>query len=549
MSPTTGNSNSNDCDSNDHRQCDDTMADETDGNHDRNSNNFTANDDNDDNKKIPPPAKDAISSSTTSDDDDSDPVMISPNITPEKSSLVLVTTDSNGQRAQVRLDDSIQLGKLEKADLKQATKSTTTATTRIPIPSFVVAGFNRKSSLWQIQNWIALSLTLDGRDKITKTLQYVSRLLAWWFLVMSTTKNTSTATTATTMMMKTFHQHQSMRFTNLCKALSNSRKAFRLGRSITEAHKIASMGLIGLWCWHLKRYIDSLDGTEPDQDGKAASSSSKPPPPRTIIRRASSNIGWGPMTLPSPETMTGSNARSLVRSLSSMAYRKMYRPMISQVSSTLATVSTTTSATPTVELWMATGSAMKMLGLLGFWLGDNITFVTSNGGLDNYYLSPEERLARRKKWQTLASNKANQAYFVGAMAGLVTNAYAYYRFRQDKLVQAKQQYQESIQQLRQQQEEDDDALDNDDMTKEEEEEEQQHAWKQLQKVQEKQFSLFLALLKSCVDVTAFSNNPGVDLHQKWRGQKNNEGLHCLCGLISAGVVLYNNFPDAKKKSN
>ena len=41
----------------------------------------------------------------------------------------------------------------------------------------------------------------------------------------------------------------------------------------------------------------------------------------------------------------------------------------------------------------------------------------------------------------------------------------------------------------------------------------------------------------------FSNNPGVDLHLRFGGRRMNDGLHSILGLISAGTVLYNNFPD------
>lgn len=67
----------------------------------------------------------------------------------------------------------------------------------------------------------------------------------------------------------------------------------------------------------------------------------------------------------------------------------------------------------------------------------------------------------------------------------------------------------------------------------------------LKKIEQRHFELFLALLKSICDVTVFSNNPGIDLHLKLRGKKNHEGFHCLCGLISASTVLYNNFPNAE----
>ena len=57
------------------------------------------------------------------------------------------------------------------------------------------------------------------------------------------------------------------------------------------------------------------------------------------------------------------------------------------------------------------------------------------------------------------------------------------------------------------------------------------------------FVFIILSMQSCVDVMVFSNNPGIDLHLKLRGKKNHEGLHCLCGLISASTVLYDSFPN------
>lgn len=456
--------------------------------------------DDEDHKNTIPASKYSVTSNSSSEDG-SDPVMISPQATPEKPSHVDTTTmvgaDDDDDDATDNFEDSVERVAVAPPSAPSP-------------PSFIATGLQRKASPFHVKNWIDVSLTLDGRDKITKTLQYLSRLVAWYFVAYSGAS--------------AFSKHQSIRFTALYKALASSRKAFRLGRSITEAHKIASMGLVGVWCWHLKKHMDKLEG---NAEGDSIDDTS---PPKPLVRRASSNIGWGPMTLggeDSDGTLTGSS-RAMVRSISNMAYRNVYRPMISRVSSTLAAAAS--SKTPSAEWWMATGSALKMLGLLGFWMGDNANFLMTNGALDNYTLSPQQRLARRKRWQTILSEKANQAYFMGAIAGLVTNAYAYHRFRKDKLAQAKKDYQESFQQPEDKEEE----LDR---------EEQKHSLRQLKKVQETQFSLFLALLKSCVDVTVFSNNPGIDLHQKYRGKKNHEGLHCLCGLISAGTVLYNNFPD------
>ncbi|KAL7483976.1 hypothetical protein ACHAW6_009620 [Cyclotella cf. meneghiniana] len=40
------------------------------------------------------------------------------------------------------------------------------------------------------------------------------------------------------------------------------------------------------------------------------------------------------------------------------------------------------------------------------------------------------------------------------------------------------------------------------------------------------------------------NNPKRGLAFEIRERKNHEGLHCCCGLISAGTVLFGNFPNA-----
>lgn len=62
-------------------------------------------------------------------------------------------------------------------------------------------------------------------------------------------------------------------------------------------------------------------------------------------------------------------------------------------------------------------------------------------------------------------------------------------------------------------------------------------------VRRKYLKAFVMLLKSCCDVLVFSNNGGVDLHLKYRGHKMSEIVHCICGLISASVVIFNNFPN------
>jgi len=355
-------------------------------------------------------------------------------------------------------------------------------------PSFVIAGLQRKVSILEIKSWINMSLSLDGRDKITKVLQYLSRFLAWWFL--SKVNNPAYAA----------HGH---RFTNFYKSLSISRKAFRLGRSIDELYK-----LVNLLSMHLKQYSRNKDTL-----------SSLLTLNKLEYENLTSHIACSSfMSRILPVVRT-----TLTRSISSILDRMIsFIPFSSN------------SEIPTVELWKATGSGLKMIALVGFYLGDNLNFLTSSGTLDNYSLSEIDRLSHRKQLQSLLGKKTSQSYFFASMVGLVMNAYSYHRFVQqtNKTIVT----QEPV---------DDKSTSNDlDEQKEDLDEERERHLHSIAK-KEKQFELFLGLLKSCMDVIVFSNNDGIDLHKKWRGRKNHEGFHCLCGLISAGTGLYSQFSDAK----
>ncbi|CAB9519118.1 Peroxisomal biogenesis factor 11 (PEX11) [Seminavis robusta] len=192
--------------------------------------------------------------------------------------------------------------------------------------------------------------------------------------------------------------------------------------------------------------------------------------------------------------------------------------------------------------WKIIGSALKIIGLLGFWAGDNVNFLTGSGLFDDYRVeSQKERITRRNQLKTKASLFANRCYFLGAVAGLVTSLRVYLTFRQTTLQAAQERLVATTSRVEETRGIDDD---DDEHTK------SKQLWNQakqaLDAAKEKQFSIFVTLLKSCVDVMVFSNNPGIDLHKKFRGKKNHEGFHCVCGLISATTVLYNNFPNAKK---
>jgi len=270
----------------------------------------------------------------------------------------------------------------------------------VPVVS-LQTGLKRKASPLQLQSWCKLLLTLDGRDKFTKVLQYWSRLLAWWLVTGSSAQK---------------------RANSLKVSLTTSRKAFRLGRSVMEIQKLQDQGF---WEW--------------------------------LLRNSSSETDSDPA-------------------------------------------------------WKVLGTALKTIGLLGFWAFDNASFLTGSGVLDDYSVQePKVRLQKRQQLAASCSILANRSYFAGSVAGLITS-WRSYREQREKLRQL--------------------LL------------ECNHDEQVIKKAKQEQFVLFLALLKSCCDVLVFSNNPGLDFWKKARGKKMHEGLHCVAGLLSASTVLYNKYPNA-----
>lgn len=146
------------------------------------------------------------------------------------------------------------------------------------------------------------SLTLDGRDKITKTIQYACRLISWWY---TTVLSSSKAATP---------------YTNLYKSLSNSRKAFRLGRFLVEYYK-------------LKQTIPQLFSNYRRPNMSSAGISS-------LFHRTSEYLCIG-----------------------------LYKEKA---------LSSNADATP---LWSTIGVSCKMIALAGFWFGDNVTYLASSGFL------------------------------------------------------------------------------------------------------------------------------------------------------------------------
>eukprot|EP00970_Alexandrium_tamarense_P004158 scaffold695_cov196-Alexandrium_tamarense.AAC.20 len=472
-------------------------------------------------------------------------------------------------------------------------------------------GINIKRSPLQLKNWIACVLTLDGRDKFTKVLQYASRMLSWYFGVLGAGASVKGGTSEA-ILKQQLYLAISQRFQSLYKSLVDSRKAFRIGRSVIEMDKLKSMGW-GEYLSYMMRHplaggvacgdrgmhfgneatasknghVNSLhqyathsipehhdeddesgswneeeasddellgDDEEKKDDANGNVDKAIARPGRPVLpSRISSNIGWGPNTtaIASASSSTRKPSSKQLshipppRTVSEMG-RQMYRPFPSRSSSMGSykqlkdsTQQLSVPIAPPTPAWKLVGGTLKLIGLMGFWAFDNVSFLTGTGFLDPIKFnantnevaksSADSAYADRMRRRQYASEWATRFYFVGVMGGLYYTSRSLWQHRYGALKEAR----ETLQGITSTQ-----AKGDNDTEREEK------ARQALKKVEGKHFELFLALLKSVCDFMVFSNNPGVDFHLKLRGKKNHEGLHCLCGLTSASTVLYNNFPNA-----
>jgi len=104
------------------------------------------------------------------------------------------------------------------------------------------SGMSRKASIDALKPWVALSLSLDGRDKITKIMQYLSRLLAWRCEGLAAAVAASAAALSSPSALS---NHEwlvlATKFRSAQAKLTESRKAYRLGRSLVELHRLRNL--------------------------------------------------------------------------------------------------------------------------------------------------------------------------------------------------------------------------------------------------------------------------------------------------------------------
>lgn len=371
--------------------------------------------------------------------------------------------------------------------------------TQIQIPDIpllcLMSAFQQKASIKKLSSWISMSLTLDGRDKITKVIQYSCRFLTWWYTNVS--KQIRTANS----------------YKSLYKSLVESRKAFRLGRTITEMNKLRS-----------NPYVQ-----------------------QKILQPYNTNSS-------SSSTKQTTNSNNHISTKSQCDNQKNDERINDSIE------------------FRHPCAALKGLGLAGFWFGDNLTYLTSIGFLDSFLLNNinskqsqnQEQISKlRNRQKEKMQHFAARSYFVAAVIGLYANIREVILARKQlvschnhlRMIAADLNYFHS----------DHDATHNcttiskqngsvssspslmskKARTREDMALEWSKALQEWEMKKHKYFLRVVALVKSVCDTIVFSNNPGVDLHKKYRGRKMHEGLHCLLGILSASTVIYNNLPQKK----
>jgi len=104
------------------------------------------------------------------------------------------------------------------------TSSTSTSSSTTHEWECIQVSLSKKASPYQIKPWINYSLTLDGRDKLTKVIQYFAKFIAFYYESLQTHyqtwKKQDQGRGDSHTGDKAYYQSQVIRFRKLQKALS-----------------------------------------------------------------------------------------------------------------------------------------------------------------------------------------------------------------------------------------------------------------------------------------------------------------------------------------
>lgn len=397
-----------------------------------------------------------------------------------------------------------------------------------------ITSISSKASPFTLKSWIALSLTLDGRDKITKVIQYTSRFLGFYYETLakgmiqdssSSSSNESNNNAAVVgSIMYASYVFKAKKFRRLYKALTSSRKAYRFGRTFIEIEKLKSMGFLHWIAWYLRRNMftvhDEEDDTHdivekkiksqessisfhPDTKFKQLSSSTcstngkyeNDTPPRIVLpRRVSSNIGFKPSSFSQHDY---TNESTILKRLSSVG-RFSYLSLSSFINDDMLVEKYSKNGiehkkTPP-PLWKILSSALKIIGLAGFWTGDNISYLYSIGFLVDDNDPKKIDLGTKSLRRTKAALFATKSYFFASVVGLYHNAREWYNHRHGVFLKTTKKIEEMKIKL-QELEFGNDNNDNKYYAEHEYQLELESLEKALEEIKHKHFKICLALLK------------------------------------------------------
>ena len=301
------------------------------------------------------------------------------------------------------------------------------------------ASIRSKASPLTLSSWIAVALTLDGRDKITKVIQYTSRLLGYYYETVAE-KHIIGTDDIMKNSLYAIYSIKAQKYRRLYKAMNTSRKAFRFGRTIIELEKLKSMGLIHWIAWYVRKSMfidngkdqtkrvvtpirqDSTVSFHPDTKFKDEINNGtgliKRVPKISLPHRISSNIGFKPSFL---YITDGDDDEPININKQSYIGKFLFRSLSSMINEDLMTTYTKENKQTPPPLWKIISSALKLLGLAGFWAGDNISYLHSIGFLVDGKDSSTITKGRKKRGEA-ASLFAMKSYFLGAVAGLYLNS-------------------------------------------------------------------------------------------------------------------------------
>jgi hypothetical protein len=272
----------------------------------------------------------------------------------------------------------------------------------------VRASLSSKASPYQLRPWVQLSQTLDGRDKITKVIQYTARFLAFYYDSLVRYYQTwKQRDRLGAEWSPAYYQFQATRFRKLQKALSDARKAFGLGRSWVEYQKLKDTGVLQWLYMHIESFKQSATQL-----------------PHSILSQVNAII---PNSIPSNVSFTLASFRSYLDSM----------PRTQVVGRTH----------PQPLPWRTIVHSTRLASMVAFWAFDNLAFLSSAGFLDTVSLTlpfiqkgKDPNKNHSIHVGPIASRFANRIFFFSSLINLVTSWNDWKEHQQKALQEAWDEY-------------------------------------------------------------------------------------------------------------